>query len=81
MECVRACLQLLQDDRPRRSLGAHPPVLVLPNGMDPDVCAQLINTRSNPVPLWAGDGKNSTGLNIEKGDVKVRNATYGNCTQ
>ena len=81
MECVRAPLQRLQDDRPRGSLGAHPPVLVLPNAMDPNVCAQLINTWNNPVPLWEGDGKNSIGLNIEKGDVKVRNAAYGNCTQ
>jgi predicted 2-oxoglutarate/Fe(II)-dependent dioxygenase YbiX len=75
MECVRASLQRLQDDRPRGSLGVYPPVLVLPNAMDPDVCAQLINTWSNPVPLWEGDGKNSIGLNIEKSDVKVRNAT------
>jgi hypothetical protein len=81
MECVRASLQRLQDDRPRGSLGIHPPVLVLPNAMGPDVCAQLINTWSNPVPLWEGDGKNSIGLNIEKSDVKVRNAAYGNCAQ
>lgn len=71
----------LNKERPRGSLGAHPPVLVLPNAMDPNICKQLIDTWHNPVPLWEGDGKNSIGLNIEKGDVKVRNAAYGNCTQ
>lgn len=81
MECALAALQRLQDNRPRGSLGAHPPVLVLPNAMAPDVCAQLIDTWNNPVPLWDGDGKNSMGLNIEKGDVKVRNEAYGNCIQ
>lgn len=81
VECALKALLRLNDERPRGSLGAHPPVLVLPNAMDPEICRQLMDTWHNPVPLWEGDGKNSIGLNIEKGDVKVRNAAYGNCTQ
>lgn len=81
VKIILAALRDLETQRPRGSLGAHPPVLVLPNAMDPDICTQLIETWHNPVPLWEGDGKNSIGLNIEKGDVKVRNAAYGNCTQ
>lgn len=80
-DCALATLQRLHAERPRGPLGAHPPVLVLPNAMDPGICRHLIDTWHNPVPLWEGDGKNSIGLNIEKGDVKVRNAAYGNCTQ
>lgn len=78
---ILACLQGLDSRRPRGSLGAHPPVLVLPNAMDPDICTRLIERWHEPVPLYEGDGKQSIGINVEKGDVKVRNDAYGNVTQ
>jgi hypothetical protein len=81
MERIEACLRDLDAARPRGALGLHPPVLVLPNAMDPEICTRLIERWHDPVPLYEGDGKQSAGLDIEKGDVKVLNRAYGNVTQ
>ena len=78
---ILACLRGMAARRPSGSLGAHPPVLVIPNAMDADMCRRLMETWHNPVPLWEGDGQNSAGFNIEEGDFKVRNARYGNVVQ
>jgi hypothetical protein len=80
-ERILACLRELDQLRPRGLLGMHPPVLVLPNAMDTEICERLIETWHNPVPLWDGDGKVSAGFSAEKGDFKVRNARYGSVIQ
>lgn len=81
MERALACLQELDAKRPRGMLGLHPPVLVVPNVMDREMCQRLIDVFHRPVPLWDGDGMQSAGLDVERGDVKVRNALYGNVVQ
>lgn len=81
VEKVLASLQELDAQRPRGSLGVHPPVLVVPNAMDPRTCERLIETWHRPVPLWEGDGKVSAGFDIEDGDFKVWSPTYGNVVQ
>lgn len=78
---VLACLADMQAQRPRGLLGAHPPVLVIPNVMDEEMCGRLIETWHNPVPLWEGDGQTSSGFQVETGDFKVSNARYGNVVQ
>jgi peroxiredoxin len=78
---IVACLREMDAQRARGSLGAHPPVNVIPNAMDAEMCGRLIETWHNPVPLWEGDGQTSTGFNVETGDFKVSNARYGNVVQ
>ena len=81
VERALACLQRLDAQRPRGVLGMHPPVSVVPNAMDADMCERLIDTWHRPVPLLDGDGKVATGPGAERGDVKVRNALYGHVVQ
>lgn len=78
---VLACLKKMDSDRPRGTLGIHPPVLVVPNVMAPDLCRRMIEIWHRPVPLWDGDGTVSAGFDVERGDFKVRNASYGNVIQ
>lgn len=78
---ILTCLQTLKAQRPGGALGLHPPVLVIPNALDAEMCARLIETWDRPVPLWEGDGKVSEGFNVEKGDFKVRNDRYGKVVQ
>lgn len=78
---VAACLERLDAERPRGTIGVHPPVLVVPNAIDAGFCDRLIEVWHRPVALWEGDGMVSEGFNVERGDFKVRNARYGNVTQ
>jgi peroxiredoxin len=75
------CLIAMHADKPHGRLGMHPPVLVIPNVLDGETCARLIETFDRPVPLWESDGRVSEGLNVEQGDFKVRNEAYGNVVQ
>jgi peroxiredoxin len=78
---VAACLERLDAERPRGTIGVHPPVLVVPNALDASFRGRLIEVWHRPVPFWEGDGMVSQGFNVERGDFKVRNARYGNVTQ
>lgn len=81
MEKLLAGLQEMAARRPRGLLGLHPPVPVIPNVLDSETCARLVEIWDRPVPLWESDGKVSEGFNVEKGDFKVRNDSYGNVVQ
>jgi peroxiredoxin len=78
---ILTCLIAMHADKPHGRLGMHPPVLVIPNVLDGETCARLIETFDRPVPLWESDGRVSEGLNVEQGDFKVRNEAYGNVVQ
>ncbi len=80
-ERVLASLREQDALRPRGVLDVHPPVLVVPNAMEPELCEKLIEVWHRPLKVWDGDGQVSEGIDREKGDVKVRNAVYGHVVQ
>ena len=75
------CLQDLFARKPSGSLGVHPPVLVVPNAMDAEICERLIEVWHRPVRLWEEDGKATAGFEKEPGDFKVWSPRYRNVVQ
>lgn len=68
-------------ERPPGRLGAHPPVLVVPRALGKEDCASLIEAWHRPVAVWDTDGLACAGYEMEKGDFKVRNESYGRVEQ
>ncbi len=74
-------LNRVAGERPPGRLGAHPPVLVVPRALGEEDCASLIEAWHRPVTVWGTDGLTCEGYELEKGDFKVRNESYGRVEQ
>jgi peroxiredoxin len=80
-DAILAYLRAAEAARPTGLLGEHPPVLVVPMALDPEDCKWLIEVWHRPVRTWNTEGKFSAGYDVEKGDFKVRNDSYGRVLQ
>lgn len=75
-----ATLARLARDRKPGTLGAHPPVLVMPRVLSRADCDMLIEVWHRPVKLWHSDGFRSGGFDGAT-DFKVRVDSYGRTDQ